>query len=71
MSKFSKSYYETLNVTSSASKKEIRDAYIKKSKVLGTDDFISGFFYASVFRSVNDLIWKTTRGVMDWYALMI
>ena len=28
-----KSHYETLNVTANASKKEIRDAYIQKSKV--------------------------------------
>jgi len=36
-SKSSKSYYETLDLMSSASKKEIRDAYIKKSKLCHPD----------------------------------
>ena len=34
-SNLNKSHYETLGVPSSASKKEIRDAYIEKSKVQG------------------------------------
>lgn len=33
-----KSHYETLNVTANASKKEIRDAYIKKSKLYHPDN---------------------------------
>lgn len=33
----SKSHYDTLNIPSSASKKEIRDAYIKKSKLCHPD----------------------------------
>lgn len=33
-SELKKSYYETLDVSSTASKKEIRDAYIRLSKVV-------------------------------------